>query len=148
MSVLWLLALGLVQPAIISAQPTSSNSTQSESCSTNFFEMEKSLLLSTENRFRLLKSYFPPRAAHPVVIKVNYTFDDLMEGSQIWFWSESEFYFIQPLEIFQFTSLLFSNMVYRRGHLSVQLHSDCSSAPQEFFSVLTTRVSREDTGTA
>lgn len=109
-------------------------------CSTNFYTMEQSLLSSTDNRFNLALGYYPSRLAHPVIVKVDYTFKDL-NVSQRWFWSESEFYFIQPLEVFQFSSLLFSNLVYRRSQLAIQLDTDCSTAPQEYFTLLTTRVS-------
>ena len=113
----------------------------SNSCSTNFFLLEKSLLHSTDNRFNLLKAFYPPREARPVLVKVNYTFTNTSDNvSQIWFWSESEFYLIQPLEIFQFTSLLFSNMPYRRADLSIQLPSECNLASEEYLQLLTTRV--------
>lgn len=111
-------------------------------CSNNFFVLEQSLLESTDNRFNLLKAFYPPREAHPVLVRVNYTFDGTFnDTSQIWFWSESEFYLIQPLEIFQFTSLLFSNMPYRQSQLHIRLDSDCSQAPADYLQMLTTRVS-------
>lgn len=139
----WLFLLALFTSSqLYAAQVDSSNS-----CSTNFFQLEKNLLHSTDNRFNLLKAFYPPREARPVLVKVNYTFLDTSatdNGSMIWFWAESEFYLIQPLEIFQFTSLLFSNMPYRRNDLSIQLPSDCSLASEEYLQLLTTRVSVRD----
>ena len=114
----------------------------SSACSNDFFILERSLLDSTDNRFNLLKAFYPPRDARPVLVKVNYTFMDSLDStSQIWFWSESEYYLIQPLEIFQFTSLLFSNMPYRRRDVSILLSSDCSDSSDEHLQLLTTRVS-------
>ena len=110
-------------------------------CSTNFFTLEQSLLQSTDNRFRLLTAFFPAREAHPVLIKVGYSFEGVQNETQTWYWSESEFYLIQPLEVFQFTSLFFSNMPYRRGQVDIQLAANCSSAPEEYMQLLTARVS-------
>lgn len=104
--------------------------------------MEESLLESAENRFNLLVAFYPPREAHPVMVEVDYTFQDLTNDSQRWFWSESEFYLIQPLEVLQFTSLLFSNMPYRSSRLSISLPPDCSLASVQYFQLLTTRVSK------
>ena len=116
--------------------------TDNPTCSTNFFLMERSLLENTNNRFNLLKAFYPPREARPVVLKVNFTFTDTQK-SKIWYWSESEFYFIQPLEIFQFTSLFFANGAYRQSDLVIELDTNCSDAADEFFKILTTRVSLE-----
>lgn len=111
-------------------------------CSSNFFALEQSLLQSTDNRFHLLQSFYPPRQAHPVLLRVNYTFDGVDNSTQMWFWSVSEFYLIQPLEIFQFTSLLFSDMPYRSGQVSLVLAGNCSLTPQEHLQLLTTKVSK------
>ncbi len=113
-----------------------------ESCSGNFFLLEQSLLQSTGNRFRLLQAFYPLNEAHPVLVRVQYNFEGLDNHStQIWFWTESHYYLIQPLEIFQFTSLLFANMPYRQGSISILLDADCSLAPREYFQLLTARVS-------
>ena len=112
-----------------------------DTCSGSFYVMEQSLLESADNRLNLLRGFYPPREAHPVLVKVNYTFGTMAQDSQMWFWSESEFYLIQPLEIFQFTSLLFSNMPYRQRDISLELDANCSSAPFEYLHILTTRVS-------
>ena len=115
--------------------------TDHDSCSSSFYVMEQSLLESSDNRLNLLRAFYPPREAHPVMVRVNYTFDTVEDYSQMWFWSESEFYLIQPLEIFQFSSLLFSNMPYRQKEVTLVLSINCSSAPPEYLQLLTTRVS-------
>ena len=112
-----------------------------ESCSSDFHLMEQSLLKSTENRFRLLRAFYPLTEANPVLVRVEYSFDGLDNHSLIWFWTESHFYLIQPLEIFQFTSLMFSNMPYRQGNISLLLNAGCISAPLQYFQLLTARVS-------
>jgi len=110
-----------------------------DNCADSFFVMEESLLRSTDNRFNLLKAFYPPRKVHPVVVTVNYTFHGTND-SVVWFWTLSEFYLIQPLEIFQFTSLFFSNKPYRQSKLQIKLDNNCSQASDEFFEVLTTKV--------
>lgn len=135
-----LMAVLLLAGSVLISEGTETDQ-DSWDCSNNFFAMEQSLLLSTDIRMSLLKAFFPPREAHPVLMVVNYTFQGLTNDSRTWLWSESEFYLIQPLEIFQFTSLLFSNMPYRRRELSIELPFECSLASEEYFLLLTTRVS-------
>ena len=118
------------------------------SCSNNFFLMEQSLLQDTDNRFNLLKAFFPARDPHPVLVRANYTFrggvstsmSETSPPGEVWFWSESEFYLIQPLEVFQFTSLLFGNTPNRMKDLNLTLDSNCTDAPSEYFLHLTARV--------
>lgn len=130
--------LFLVLTASSWGQPTVEHN---DSCVTNFFAMEQSLLQSTENRFNLQNAFHPLQTASPVIVRVNYTFGDDLGDFQLWYWSEAEFYLIQPLEVFQFTSLLFSNMAFRREELLIELNDDCSAASEKFFRTLTTRVS-------
>ena len=61
--------------------------------------------------------------------------------TNVWFWSESEFYFIQPLEIFLYTSLFFANQPYRQSSLTLELSPDCLNAEELYMKVLTQRVS-------
>ena len=113
----------------------------------SFYELERNLLQDPGNRYRLLKAFYPPRQAHPVVVKVKYDFSEEQEQvdgsankSLVWYWSESGFYLIQPLEVFQCTSLLFSNLQYRSRELQIHLPSNCSFASQEQLEMLTLRV--------
>ena len=123
------------------------------SCSLDFYELEGSLLRSAENRFSLLKAFYSPRQPRPVVVKITYSFSAGEEeeltspgnASRVWYWSESGFYLIQPLEVFQCTSLLFSNLVYMQRELDLQLPANCSSVSEEFLEMLTSRVSRRTT---
>ena len=120
------------------AQP---ESTQADSaCSHSFHLLEADLLSRPQNRYNLTAAFFPPRESNPVIIEVNYKY----EGSNItnlWFWSESEFYFIQPLEIFVYTSLFFANQPYRKGSVTLELSTDCLKVGSAQMKVLTQRVS-------
>ncbi len=121
---------------------------------TDFYDLERNLLRNSDNRFRLLKAFYPTREAHPVVVKATYSFIAGQEArelenataagnvsSRVWFWSESGFYLIQPLEVFQCTSLLFSNLLYRSGTVEIELPHNCSNSSQELLELLTVRVS-------
>ena len=142
-----LLLLLCLLAAVTSGQSPSGSRAEpsSDSCSNNFFLMEQSLLQSADNRFSLLRAFYPARIAHPVLVRVQYRFSLDNETQLTWFWTESHFYLIQPLEIFQFTSLFFSNMPFRQSNVTLLLDEDCSSAPLDFFQFLTSRV-RESVG--
>lgn len=113
----------------------------SQTCSKSYAVLEDSLLSNSENRFNLLKAFFPPKEARPIFVTVTYTFNNATNESSVWYWSESEFYLIQPLEIFQFTSLLFANMAYRQSTVELQLDAQCVGASHDLMEMLTQRVS-------
>ena len=109
-------------------------------CSTGFHLLEADLLSRPENRFQLTTKFFPPRDANPVIVKVDYKYEG-SNTTNVWFWSESEFYFLQPLEIFLYTSLFFANQPYRMGSITLELSTDCLDADKVYIKVLTQRVS-------
>ena len=113
---------------------------QQDACSNGFHLLEADLLSRPQNRFLLSTKFFPPRDANPVIIKVDYVYED-SNITNVWFWSESEFYFIQPLEIFLYTSLFFANQPYRQSTLTLELSPDCLNAEELYMIVLTQRVS-------
>ena len=124
-----ILALSLLTPALAQS-----------GCSSSFHLLEADLLSRPDNRFHLATKFFPPRDANPVMVKVDYRY----EGSNVtnvWFWSESEFYFLQPLEIFLYTSLFFANQPYRMGSVSLVLSTDCLDVEMFHIKALTQRVS-------
>ena len=108
-------------------------------CSSSFHLLEADLLSRPQNRLHLTTKFFPPRDANPVIIKVNYNYDG-SNITDVWFWSESEFYFIQPLEIFLYTSLFFANQPYRQSTLTLELSADCMDSSEFHLRVLTQRV--------
>ena len=118
-----------------------SSEAQLAACSSSFHLLEADLLSRPQNRFLLSTKFFPPRDANPVIIKVDYVYED-SNMTNVWFWSESEFYFIQPLEIFLYTSLFFANQPYRQSSLTLELSPDCLDAQELYMKVLTQRVSR------
>ena len=118
----------------------SSLSNANSACSSNFHLLEADLLSHPLNRFQLTTKFFPPRDANPVIIKVDYKYNG-SNNTNVWFWSESEFYFIQPLEIFLYTSLFFANQPYRQATITLELSADCLNAKELHMEVLTQRVS-------
>ena len=81
-------------------------------CSTNFNTLERALVETDNNRFRLVAAFYPPREAVSVYVDVTYTFkpdnetdnDTLIEK---WIWTSGSFYLIEPPNVFRFTSLFF-----------------------------------------
>ena len=126
----------LLLSSLLGAQPTSADS----ACSSSFHLLEEDLLSRPQNRLHLTTKFFPPRDANPVIIKVNYNYDG-SNITDVWFWSESEFYFIQPLEIFLYTSLFFANQPYRQSTLTLELSADCLDSSKLHMKLLTQRVS-------
>lgn len=114
---------------------------QESNCTNDFYVLEKELLSRSRNRYNLTKAFFPSRDANPVVIRVTYIFEGPNSTNETWFWTESLFYVIQPLEIFQFTSLFFSDLPYRKQEVTVTLGADCIDTEKEYLMILTQRVS-------
>ena len=110
-------------------------------CSSSFHLLEADLLSRPQNRFLLSTKFFHPRDANPVIVRVDYVYED-SNDTNVWFWSESEFYFIQPLEIFLYTSLFFANQPYRQSTLTLELSPDCLNAEEQYMEILTHRVSQ------
>lgn len=114
------------------------------SCSSDFYLLEENVLSNTQNRFELLRTFFPSKGVHPVFVEVNYRFvngsNSEEQSSALWYWSVAEFYFVQPLEIFQYTSLFFSNFEYRKSTLEITLAAECADASHEKMELLTQRV--------
>jgi hypothetical protein len=72
---------------------------------------------------------------------VDYVYENFNMTGNVWFWSKSEFYFIQPLEIFLYTSLFFANQPSRQSTLTLELSQDCLDVQELHMKVLTQRVS-------
>lgn len=113
----------------------------SKTCANSFTLLEEDLLSREENRYNLLQAYYPRRSTLPVFVTVTYSFDQ--SNQTIWYWSESEFYLIQPLNVLQFTSLFHSNFPYRQRNLELVLSEECSDAADELLESLTQRVRKE-----
>ena len=118
---------------------SASSTTAESACSSSFHLLEADLLSRPQNRLQLTTKFFPPRDANPVIIKVDYNYNG-SNVTNIWFWSESEFYFIQPLEIFLYTSLFFANQPYRESSVTLELSADCLNVEKQHMKLLTQRV--------
>lgn len=130
-------SLSLLFPSSSRAQPADP---ADSACTSSFHLLEADLLSHPQNRFRLTTVFFPPRNANPVIVRVTYKYKD-SNVTDVWFWSESEFYLIQPLEIFLYTSLFFANQPYRSSLITLELSTDCLQAEPLHMKVLTQRVS-------
>ena len=141
MTGLFIAALSMVLLLLQTSPGAGQSSTTAEpTCANSFHLLEADLLSRPQNRFLLSTKFFPPRDANPVIIKVDYVYEE-SNMTNVWFWSESEFYFIQPLEIFLYTSLFFANQPYRQSSLTLELSPDCLDADELHMKVLTQKVS-------
>ena len=100
-------------------------------CTVDFIELETALYNNGKNRRALLTAFYPPKHHTSIFIsKVEYVFvnDNGTEVSRSlpWKWSAAAFYFVQPLIVFQYTSLFvgqYANRVYR--NLTLYLPDEC-----------------------
>ena len=97
-----------------------------------------------KNLFEVQNVFLPPNATPPVFVVVTYRFQDAQgeeNATEVWFWSTSVFYIWQPLHVFQFTSLFFSDtkLQYSEAHLTLPLV--CVNANNSHKKLLTQRVS-------
>ena len=113
----------------------------SKTCANSFTLLEEDLLSREGNRYNLLQAYYPRRSALPVFVTVTYSFNQ--SNQTIWYWSVSQFYLIQPLNVLQFTSLFHSNFPHRQRELELVLSEECSEAGDELLESLTQRVRKE-----
>ena len=110
-----------------------------DNCSTCYKELVSKILENDENLFEVQQTFFPPLSSSPSFVTVHYLFPD--DRQQVWFWSQSYFYLLHPLHVFQFTSLLFSDYNLLSSELRLNLPSDCFVASSKYFALLTQRVS-------
>ena len=61
-------------------------------------------------------------------------------ANETWIWTTGAFYLFQPLQVFQFTSLLFGNPDFRSGTITLTLPADCADAQVAIMETLTQRV--------
>lgn len=110
-----------------------------------------------ENLFSLQSQFFPPETTSPFFLTVYYYFGDdpstceaLVAGNEtavddddytVWFWSTTSFYLIQPIHVFQYTSLFFSDTTSYASEVCLVLDPECSDAEDRYMKLLTQRVS-------
>ena len=113
---------------------------QSQSCDECYNTLAKSLVNTRNNKYELRRVFYPLRRASPVFVTVTYQYNDSSVPDQTWYWGAGVFYFFQPLEVFQFTSLFFGNPEWRSSELTLILPAQCAGAPEEFMTELTEQV--------
>ena len=107
-----------------------------ESCHQCYQTLESYLLNTSDNKYQLRRVFYPLEVADPVFVTVTYQYTDT-NTTKLWFWSTGIFYFLQPIEVFQFTSLFFGNPSWRSSKLNITLPSECVNASNEFMTELT-----------
>ena len=113
---------------------------QSQSCDECYDTLADSLVNMCNNKYNLRRVFYPLQIASPVFVTVTYQYNDSSVPNQTWYWGAGVFYFLQPLEVFQFTSLFFGNPAWRSGELTLTLPAECANAPEEFMTELTEQV--------
>ena len=112
---------------------------EGESCHQCYQTLESYLLNTSDNKYQLRRVFYPLEVADPVFVTVTYHYIDT-NTTKLWFWSTGIFYFLQPIEVFQFTSLFFGNPSWRSSELNITLPSECETASNEFMTELTQMV--------
>ena len=114
---------------------------EGQTCRDNYKNLAETLINTSNNKYQLSIAFFPTQRAPPTLVKVIYVFDDINMTNEVWLWSLGAFYFFQPLEVFQFTSLLFGNPAeFRSGNVTLKLPADCANAQAPIMETLTQRV--------
>ena len=116
-------------------------------CSKCYTFLAEQVTKHDRNLFEIQDVFFPPNGPPPVFVTVIYTFKDEVDFgdgkniTEIWFWSTSTFYLFQPLHVFQFTSLFFSDTQLQWSEANLTLPLNCENASEAHKQLLTQRVS-------
>ena len=118
---------------------------EAKSCSQCYAALVKHVLTNDSNQFQIQNTFFPPDKASPAFVTIFYEYYEDDETSpnttEIWYWSTSTFYIYHPLTVFQFTSLLFSDISKLTSYLTLKLDLACNDASLAYKRLLTQRVS-------
>ena len=129
---------------------------ESKSCAECYSALVSQVINRDENLFDLQNAFFPPQNASPLFVTVYYQYGnrsyhcdlkskgkgEVPESStEVWFWSRTLFYMFQPIHVFQYTSLLFSDLKYYSSEICLVLDPECYNADREHMRLLTQRVS-------
>jgi len=102
---------------------------RSQDCSVNsctlLSELECALYTTNSNELRLNQAFLPPRESTSRYINVIYTFDNDENCSVRYIWAIGLFLLIQPLEIFELTTLFFNNPANSLENLTITLPEEC-----------------------
>ena len=125
------------------AYASSTSNASNCSCSKCYGSLVKHVVQNDENVFRLLQTFFPPNDHPPVFVTVQYEFEN-SSTYYTYFWTLQSSYFIQPLKVFQFTSLFLGTPAYLSGELIITLPDECENANPEHLEMLTYLVSYKE----
>lgn len=125
---------------------------ESESCAECYSVLVSQVIDRDENLLNLEKIFFPPEKASPLFVTVYYQYGDRSyicdtkiaeedNSTEVWFWSKTLFYMFQPIHVFQYTSLLFSDLKSYSSDVCLILDHECRGAKQDHMQLLTQRVS-------
>ncbi len=115
-------------------------------CRTNFTKLLQQISGSDQNRQQLEQVFLHLDHSPPSLVTVFYHYfevnsTELSNGTEAWLWASSSFYFYHPPQVFQFSSLFFSDDTNpRRPSLHLNLSYDCYSVPENSMRMLTERV--------
>ena len=119
------------------------NQTAISDCSC-YCHLENSLLSSDSNRQNLTRSFFPITSSPAEFVAVTYKFGE-NSTKKVWYWGAQASYFLQPFEVFQYTSLFFGGSVisHTANALELTLAPECEKLEpgDENMKFLTLRVS-------
>ena len=137
---------GILLTAVLScllheAMADCSNEGNSRSCDQCYQTLSSFLVNTSDNNFRLRKTFFPPDKTPPDFVTVTYQYNNMSNVNQTWYWSAGVFYFFQPKQVFQFTSLFFGTGDFLKGTVTLTLPAQCENAPEDFMEQLTQMVS-------
>jgi len=91
-------------------------------------ELECALYTTDSNELRLNQAFFSPRESTSRYINVIYTFNNSEPLCEVKFiWAIGGFLLIQPPQVFQLTSLFFSNPANSQDNLTITLPEECQS---------------------
>ena len=129
---------------------------EGKSCDQCYQTLANYLVNTGDNKYYLRKVFYPLERAAPVFVTVtyHYIYTDInntsnttvwnfhtnitkISNTSIWYWSAGASFFLQPVQVFHFTSLLFGYPYERNSELNITLAAECATAPEEFMTELT-----------
>ena len=143
----WTLCLLLLLPfqTVADEFEVTCQADEANNCSQCYAALVKHVLTNDMNQFNIQNTFFSPEKASPAFVTISYEYykdnETSPNATTIWFWSTSTFYIYHPLPVFQFSSLLFSDISKQTSELTLKLDLACMDARTEFMRLLTQRVS-------
>ena len=119
---------------------------EEDDCSKCYAVLVATIVEHDRNLFEIQNVFFPPNDSPPVFVTVTYEFKDIGGDDnggvqqQVLFWTTSTFYLFQPLPVFQFTSLFFSDTQLQSSEAFLTLPLECNNASEAHMILLTERV--------